>query len=548
MRYTLYLCSDSVDELDTCLKDEKLASEDEYESFKEYNGDLYFSLDLEGDLSFEAKAFVQKNKNTMPDWLVVLSDYLDVEKDDFTNQYNSALISIKVNARIFVLSFGYGYHALDQTKLVSDFGLKTCLNALNDEEIKSIDTRTIDLLARQERIRLASSSELEDFGIDVNQDWLRGIEGRPGDIEGEPIIEGVKTVAGRNSLRLNTEWSLDEIYNHLDEVLQAYNSDRYQDNFDFIDNFEKLDPDSDLTDTLETKLKEIIKEGETQKLGLAHPYIPPWGKISKYKILQGRKFNREFVELITDEVFKFVNENKEHDEFEFDLSKIKIHPLNSSGDKLKSSFSKPLKDYLLAEVDHQNKKYILSDSAWFSVNDDYLQTIENKLSQVQDVTDSLNLIDMKDGEAEEDYNERTINQHSDWINLDGDLYYYDGPHEKVEVCDLLTPNQEFICVKKMNSSASLSHLFSQGSVSARLLSASSDYLKDINQKISNHGGNFCINRNSVGESMIVYALATEKENEIHKELFFFSKLNAVTHIELIESARMEAAFAKIEYK
>jgi uncharacterized protein (TIGR04141 family) len=55
------------------------------------------------------------------------------------------------------------------------------------------------------------------------------------------------------------------------------------------------------------------------------------------------------------------------------------------------------------------------------------------------------------------------------VMMDRDNFKIGGAHDKIEVCDLLNEARQMICVKKMVSSATMSHLFSQGSVSATLL-------------------------------------------------------------------------------
>jgi uncharacterized protein (TIGR04141 family) len=87
--------------------------------------------------------------------------------------------------------------------------------------------------------------------------------------------------------------------------------------------------------------------------------------------------------------------------------------------------------------------------------------------QIPDLTDKLRLIPIRIGEKEGEYNER-LGKYADWLVLDKKLFNF-GAYDRFEISDLLTQEKQFLCVKKMTSSATLSHLFAQGSVSAKLL-------------------------------------------------------------------------------
>ena len=66
----------------------------------------------------------------------------------------------------------------------------------------------------------------------------------------------------------------------------------------------------------------------------------------------------------------------------------------------------------------------------------------------------------KKGETEGDYNARVAGD-KDWLLLDKALFIITG-NQKVEVCDMLTPDPWFLCVKKMSSSATLASLAQAG--------------------------------------------------------------------------------------
>ena len=72
-------------------------------------------------------------------------------------------------------------------------------------------------------------------------------------------------------------------------------------------------------------------------------------------------------------------------------------------------------------------------------------------------------------ETEETYNKRVAGLDADMVCLDRRLIKPTGATSKIEACDFLGRERQLIHVKDKTSSSRLSHLFSQGTVSARVL-------------------------------------------------------------------------------
>ena len=118
-----------------------------------------------------------------------------------------------------------------------------------------------------------------------------------------------------------------------------------------------------------------------------------------------------------------------------------------------------------------------------------------------------------------------------------------GNQRKVEVCDLLTGDRELLCVKRATRSSTLSHLFAQGSVSASLMHEpkyQKKLLDALNRIVTGSAWG------SPGDWKVVYAIGTNKPGSLAESLFFFSKVNLVTHINEIRSRHIKVALARIE--
>ena len=118
------------------------------------------------------KLFVKKNIPLEPLW----SKYLGIE---IKTSNASAVLFIPYNSQyVFAICFGYGSTALDKNKVVGDFGLKTALNSLDKDKIKSSDVFIPSDHSKQKRTQTTQDSSLTGHDIDKFSNILRRITGK----------------------------------------------------------------------------------------------------------------------------------------------------------------------------------------------------------------------------------------------------------------------------------------------------------------------------------------------------------------------------------
>ncbi|WP_168409232.1 TIGR04141 family sporadically distributed protein, partial [Erwinia amylovora] len=77
------------------------------------------------------------------------------------------------------ITFGYGRSLLEQSYFVSDFGIKSALNMLKPDSLRSVDTFTIDDSPVQKKTQASLDTEISMFGVDISKDILRAVTGSP---------------------------------------------------------------------------------------------------------------------------------------------------------------------------------------------------------------------------------------------------------------------------------------------------------------------------------------------------------------------------------
>jgi uncharacterized protein (TIGR04141 family) len=119
------------------------------------------------------------------------------------------------------------------------------------------------------------------------------------------------------------------------------------------------------------------------------------------------------------------------------------------------------------------RRFFLLDGSWYEIAADYLIAMRADVERLLTVIPSLDLPKWDLQRDERSYNQHVQDVRPGYICLDRDPVQA-GLHEApgFEVCDLLGPGNELIHVKRAKGSSPLSHLFSQGLVSAQALATS----------------------------------------------------------------------------
>jgi uncharacterized protein (TIGR04141 family) len=292
---------------------------------------------------------------------------------------------------------------------------------------------------------------------------------------------------------------------------------------------------------LDNQLQDAVKKRSKGKLTLAYPDIE-WEQIEKFKISYERK-NTEVDEITLKALYSFLDDaaiaNPE-------LNKVRIMGLDGGGNAVTRSSN--FHDYAVFETAIKSDAFILSLNKWFRVEKNYLKQVQMAVDGIAEIDYKGFLPPIKPKEAEGAYNERASKAKADLVLLDKKNFRVPGGQSQIEICDLFSNKKEMICVKRETKSATLSHLFSQGSVSATLFNDHFEYREDFYKKVSKKlPGIFdpAIPKN--GDFTIVYAISSESPNTLAEALPFFSKVNLRNQRRTIERLGFKVALCKIPY-
>lgn len=509
---------------------------------KELSQVNHYELDSRHEL--EGKLFVKIPTEKRPNWSGFTEDITGVSLDELANRSSSAVLIIKISTATIAFTFGYGRFLIDTKYFVHDFGIKTALNTLDHDSLRSVDLFTLEDQAVQKKSQASRESSVGVFGIDISRDVLRAVTGSP--------KNGVnlKNISGGDAVySFGIEMNVDEISQLVDQLSDYYANDSYKSNFSWVDNIRKVKEKSEI-DHLDSKLIDKIKAKSTE-ITITIPEIVQWDSI------YGFSFTR------TKNSIKPIIEPKEYLD-NIDVATVSVNSIKQDRlfvyDVHENEYEHQIYKCIYFEHKETEKTYILFAGLWYEIDNSFVARVDSTLSQINISSLAFPKVyvwdEVKDGktklkiESEGDYNKRASASHSYHL-LDKKLIKSNRTTTPIELCDLMTDSKQFIHVKhRKGGSAGLSHLFAQGSVSAEILLGDKEFRKKaraVLKRVSS-GLQDSIPLDSFKSDgvEVVFLILGEDSVTLKSNLPFFSKVNLSKAFENLSQRGFEVSIAGVE--
>jgi uncharacterized protein (TIGR04141 family) len=449
-----------------------------------------------------------------PSWV---SDFFNNKIDDLYTSGAGAIVKIPMEIgnknKTFLLSFGYGFSKIDTSTCEERFGLKIALNAGNTDMIRSISRKSISATPKISLEQLARLEPLSSFGVDVDQDIMQSLV-----LSSNNVDEYGKTIVGGISLQINSTKTINDIKELLPKIYKDYTLDDYKSKgYDWIDNVSPV-RDKGQIELLNTDLVTAFNnysEDDNRGLVAAPPDLVKWDDVMGFSN-NGREKSGMYDDI---NISSYKPEAGEDADIGY-IKSANVFLWKSTSDSSLERWS--LFKCLVFDVAVDDRHYLLNNGKWYEIDQNYANSIDKwykGLTIVESTLPEYNKIseDGKLAHSEKSYNE-SVNDHD---VLDRDLIEV-GNMKNIEACDLYK-DRNFIHIKIFTgSSAPISHLLAQASISARLFFSEKTFRSEINKKITVKLSDEEVSRPTRDDYTITLGVITNKDN---LELPFFSKIN-----------------------
>lgn len=485
------------------------------------------AVPLEPSTGLDGMFYFSSTQAGAPAWVSFVQPLLSTSLHTLMTSSASGLLILKTEGRFFALTFGYGKGFLNPQKIERQFGLRVALNRIDARQIRSLDTKTFEDIVVTKNTQSSQSSELPTFGIDISRDILRAVTGEPRD------KTLAKRLSGSDALVVNADIEPGALPAFCGELLKAYGEDHYKADFEWIDHL-SLVTDLDVISELDTLLEAQLQDGDTANTHMAMPESLDWGDVDAFRI--GGTRREEYEDLDLGDYISRLGD---------DTAKITIDRLKSRPVSVRFSRSNEFDarwnvyQCLVTEQRLSSTLHVLIEGRWFVVSDSLVAKVDQFAATLP--TSATPLISSAKGEVEGNYNARLASTAPDRLLLmDAKIKRPGGAASGIELCDVLSADGEFIHVKRKTKSATLSHLFAQGTVSATTFVSDGAFRDELRQIVEAEtvdpeksiwlavipDGRQAVDRTKYSVTYVVIANSSRTGTDW---LPFFSKLNLMQH-------------------
>lgn len=518
---TLYLLKASVTELDGVIPDEKRGAD----GFEPVGAREDFAINE------DIACWVKKNEPKPTGWCEWLEEGFAFRDRRPSTQSSGCVVLVRTAGRVFAACFGTGWFAIPDDLIERDFGLTVALNEVNPKQLRTLVTKTIDVRTRQRDTHQVVGADVPEFALDLDVEWLRAATGRTDRAD-------CNVVAGSESLRLRG-WTrpLSELPHACAEFLTIFLRG-LPEAFQFADSVKPIqdtDPlhaqlEGDLQAALQLRFFEVLSIGVDAKV--VH-------EASEYFVTYG---SRQWeIEGLDDASLKVGLDQLYAHEPAFDHAKVMLKLLDAAGDEV---LRRRLVDLIQMEIDRDHASYVRIERRWFRCREDYVKRVNDRVKQLDDLTATLALPPWDQRPTvhprEEDYNDHVATAKG-WLLQDQEFWYRGA--ERIEPCDLLTPERHFIHVKDGSTSSALSHLFGQASGSADLLHRHQPFIDEMKGRYEAKwpGTKF----EKAGKPKVVLAIARPPGGDIFGKMLL-SRINVLEHARRVHSRGFTFAVCRVD--
>lgn len=443
----------------------------------------------------------------------------------------AALMVISTGNATFALSFGFGRALMDPDAWEQEFGLKVTLNNIDDEGIKHVQLSAFDSLLQNKQTQAVRNARIDEFGLDVEQDVIRSLTGKPKD-----ELLG-RQVGGRDSLRISTTTSLTQLPALLNRLLADSAKDDYLQIFSWVGRMKEV-RDKSLKAELDALLVEKLSSQSIERVWMAPPTCEDWEA--------GRTFNIHGVANPQDDLrlSDVLCEWESGDKLNgLEIDDLRTWRVIAADDNEQERESWSVYKTLYCEIDLNGETYLLNNALWYRIDKSYLDEVNKDIEDFP--VSNIVLPDYNDA-SEEVYNKRVSNDSQQFCLMDRKcIELKSRGFTKVEFCDLATSSKQLIHVKRYSGSSELSHLFAQGIVPAELFLNVQEFRLAVNEHLGpNHKLANPKDQINPSEYEVVYAIISKSENELR--LPFFSKVMLRHARRTLETMKYKVSLCKVK--
>lgn len=494
-----------------------------------------------------AQLFIGQIYSNPPGWRDLLQQVSpDLPEGIFTGGAG-AVVFIPVEDRIAAVCFGHVHIALNDHAFERQFGLRVTLNSVPRDKLRSIDLATPDAVTFQKRVQASKDSDVQAFGVDMLRDLAQVAGGTPR----KPSFASF--VAGKDSLSITCRVEPDKFHEKCAEIVSEFAKTTYQQEFAWVDNMRRVE-EKDTIEKLDLSIEKAIKDLRAGKASDLHMTPPEIVNYTEGSLLHYNGFGSHGTNFHSLSINDYIAE-LERCGFEEGISEIKAkHRVKAKADD-EGEFSEKWRVYncfvfettLGSGVNQEH--YVLFAGDWYKVEKSFKNRIETAFNAIERVS----IVGKTICRNEEKLIEHLEASRDDLVKLDCEkINPQNVRYANIEPCDFFSDQKDFIHLKDGGSSGPISHLWSQGVVSADAFVSDKEFRKKLRAKVKSVKAGFEVHLPKSTDKVVredyrvVYGIMRPPYADGTLGLPFFSKVSFQAAVERLAQFGIPVAIELIE--
>ena len=497
--------------------------------------------------------YFSEPKQKVPPWAKALTP-LFPDLNRVQNLSNRFVIVLPVAGRHFAVCFGYGSSTLEWSAVEANFGLRFAARRMSPKSLREFRSRRVGASNRTQAIQIPVGGDIKDLDVTLEGEFVRRLAGTLDEEDGAQF-DDVDAVAATDAISFRARTDLSKVQETLAAMLEEVEQKTAAEGLKFVDSLEPLRVKSERTAELDRRLAEslfaglrgytsgdgVLSDLQEHLFEFSYPDALTTDEIDKIFVYRGER-SVELPETTIEGVRQAISELKGR-LTAGSLDGIRLMAFDTEGEPRSPYLS--LRHWLIYEAGDADKRYILTLGRWFSLLESYTRKLDEDLLRIEDLTGSLNPPSWVASQGEGDYNEllsTSIPGRS--VVLDTvDIRSADG--DEIEACDIFHENGYLLHVKRFEKSQTLSHLFSQGLVSAFSLRRDDKYREQFLREVEYRDPSLKAAAEAAPQ-VVVYGIGVRKNKAVPLELPSFSKVNLRDFANRLRVTGAQAALCRIQ--
>ncbi|WP_421205342.1 TIGR04141 family sporadically distributed protein [Aeromonas enteropelogenes] len=324
-------------------------------------------LEVSDQHGFEGILYIKITQEKRPYWAPLADAIVGRAIDQLSNKSSSAVLLIRVNSKVLAFTFGYGRFLLNTGYFEQDFGLKTALNTLNHQSLRSVELHTLEDQPIQKKSQATRDSDASVFGIDIFRDVLRAVTGSP------RVGIGYKNISGGDAIySFGIEMLVEDIPEIAADLLGYYNLDLYKKSFSWVDNIRRVKDTASIS-ALDDLLLAAVK-GRDESIVVTLPEIIEWDSVLGFSFTRSKR-----------DLSPTIDTGKYLDNIVPDsisVESIRRDRLYIT-DIHDNEFAHSLYECLYFELDGINSKKVIFGGNWYEIDKSFMNGIDATLALIE---------------------------------------------------------------------------------------------------------------------------------------------------------------------